>query len=61
MSMDASAGVNRENWSEGVHMFEPASAVSQPASVAYVLLALSPAGAIQGGVAVRQAPEPGPV
>jgi hypothetical protein len=43
------------------HMFQPASAISQPASVTHALLALSPAGAIQGGVAVRQAPEPGPV
>jgi hypothetical protein len=42
-------------------MFQPASAMSQPASVTHALLALSPAGAIQGGVAVRQAPEPGPV
>jgi hypothetical protein len=41
------------------HMFQPASAMSQPASVAHALLALSPAGASQGGVAVRQAPEPG--
>jgi hypothetical protein len=42
-------------------MSQPASAISQPASVTHALLALSPAGAIQGGVAVRQAPEPGPV
>jgi hypothetical protein len=42
-------------------MFEPASAISQPASVTHALLALSPAGAIQGGGSVRQAPEPGPV
>jgi hypothetical protein len=42
-------------------MFQPASAMSQPASVTHALLALSLAGAIQGGVAVRQAPEPGPV
>jgi hypothetical protein len=43
------------------HMIQPASAISQPASVTHALLALSSAGAIQGGVAVRQAPEPGPV
>jgi hypothetical protein len=43
------------------HMFQPASAMSQPASVARALLALSPAGASQRGVAVRQAPEPRPV
>jgi hypothetical protein len=42
-------------------MFQPALAMFQPASVTQALLALSPAGAIQGGVAVRQAPEPGPV
>jgi hypothetical protein len=42
-------------------MFQPASAMFQLASVTHALLALSPAGAIQGGVAVRQAPEPGPV
>jgi hypothetical protein len=42
-------------------MFQPASAISQPASVTRALLALFPAGANQGGVAVRQAPEPGPV
>jgi hypothetical protein len=42
-------------------MSQPASAISQPASVTHALLALSPAGVIQGGVAVRQAPEPGPV
>jgi hypothetical protein len=42
-------------------MSQPASVISQPASVTHALLALSPAGAIQGGVAVRQAPEPGPV
>jgi hypothetical protein len=42
-------------------MSQPASAISQPASVTHALLALSPAGAIQGSVAVRQAPEPGPV
>jgi hypothetical protein len=42
-------------------MFQPAWAMSQPASVTHALLALSPAGASQGGVAVRQAPEPGPV
>jgi hypothetical protein len=42
-------------------MSQPASAISQPASVTPALLALSPAGAIQGGVAVRQAPKPGPV
>jgi hypothetical protein len=42
-------------------MSQPASAMSQPASVMHALLALSPAGANQGGVAVRQAPEPGPV
>jgi hypothetical protein len=42
-------------------MSQPASAISQPASVTHALLALSLAGAIQGGVAVRQAPEPGPV
>jgi hypothetical protein len=42
-------------------MSQPASAISQPASVTHALLALSPGGAIQGGVAVRQAPEPGPV
>jgi hypothetical protein len=35
------------------HMFQPASAVFQPASVAHALLALSPAGAGQGGVTVR--------
>jgi hypothetical protein len=35
-------------------MFQPASAISRPASVTHALLALSPAGAIQ-------APEPGPV
>jgi hypothetical protein len=43
------------------HMFQPASAISQQASVTHALLALSPAGAIQGGVPVRQAPEPGTV
>jgi hypothetical protein len=42
-------------------MSQPVSAISQPASVTHALLALSPAGAIQGGVAVRQAPEHGPV
>jgi hypothetical protein len=42
-------------------MSQPASGISQPASVTHALLALSPAGAIQGSVAVRQAPEPGPV
>jgi hypothetical protein len=42
-------------------MFQPASAISQPASVTHALLALSPAGASQGGVVVRQALEPGPV
>jgi hypothetical protein len=42
-------------------MSQPASAISQPASVTHALLALSPAGAIQGGVAVRQASEPGPI
>jgi hypothetical protein len=42
-------------------MFQPALAMSQPASVTHALLALSPAGAIRGGVAVRQAPELGPV
>jgi hypothetical protein len=35
------------------YMSQPASAISQPASVTHALLALSPAGAIQGGVAVR--------
>jgi hypothetical protein len=43
------------------YMFQPASAMLQPASVTHALLTLSPAGAIQGVVAVRQAPEPGPV
>jgi hypothetical protein len=42
-------------------MFQPASVISQPASVTHALLALSPAGANQGVVAMRQAPEPGPV
>jgi hypothetical protein len=42
-------------------MSQPALAISQPASVTHALLALSLAGAIQGGVAVRQALEPGPV
>jgi hypothetical protein len=42
-------------------MSQPTSAISQPASVTHAVLALSPAGAIQGSVAVRQAPEPGPV
>jgi hypothetical protein len=43
------------------YMSQPASAMSQPASVTHALLVLSPVGAIQGGVAVRQAPELGPV
>jgi hypothetical protein len=54
-------GLTVRNDQRAWHMFQPASAISQPASVTHALLALSPAGAIQGGVAVCQAPEPGPV
>jgi hypothetical protein len=43
------------------HMFQPASAMSQPASVAHALLALSPAGAISRRCSHASSPEPWPV